>query len=168
MIKKTKRDKYFKLNLGGDVVEFEAAMFDGVSKEKKGEILHIYWASAKRQERETRCLNADGTRCRGKCCECSRTRDGQPLSMDQMDENGMLPQDCFSVEEYIEKQELYQALYAAIDMLDEKDRQIILLIFLEGHSEWETGEIISLSQSTVHYRKGKALKILKEFLANFR
>lgn len=130
--------------------------------------MRIYWADAKRQERETRCLNAGRkTRCNGKCSECSRTRDGQLLSTDQMREYGMLPQDSFSVETYMEQKERRQALYAAIDTLDEVDRQIILLIFIEGHSEREIEDSVGLKQSSINSRKYNTLRKLREMLKDF-
>lgn len=173
MMKKTKRDKLFRLRLECDVVEFEAAMFDGVIKEKKEEIMRIYWADAKRQERRERCLLTDGTRCaNGDCGGCphykaEKSPVGAPLSTEKLAEDGILSENGLSVEAYIEQKELHQALYAAIDTLGKIDRQIILLIYIAGHSEREIEDLVGLKQSSINLRKRNALKKLREILKDF-
>lgn len=171
---KEKRNKLFNLRLEGEIVELkiDKTMFEGMreksTKKEAKKIMRIYWKDAKRQERETRCLKANGkTRCNENCSKCSRTRDGQPLSIDWLAEDGMLPQESFSVEAYIEQKELYQALHAAIDMLDEKDRLIILLIFFEEKSERAIESQVGLKQSAINSRKRNALIKLKEILKDF-
>lgn len=165
---KTERDRLFKLTLEGETVELklDRAMFKGMSKKRAKKeakkIMRIYWKDAKRQERKTRCFNANGkTRCHGKCSECTKKRDGVPYSLDKMEESGTLPEDIFSLEAYIEQKELCQVLYATIRTLEERDQEIIYLHFWEKYSERKIGKAINMSQSGVHYRKGKALKTLK-------
>lgn len=167
MRKKVKRDKLFRLWVEGDIIEFTPEMFKDTDKETAKKVMRLYWKDSKKQERETRCLNANGTRCMKNCSHCPKKREGLTLSVEQMREDGQLPMDSFLIEEYVEKKELHQALYAAINTLEEIDQQIILLIFGEKLSERETGKIVGLSQKGVYYRKDKAIRLLKESLKDF-
>ena len=49
-----------------------------------------------------------------------------------------------------------------INQLNEQDRQIILLYYWWGYRDSEIGEIMSLSQQLVNYRRNKAIKQLRE------
>lgn len=67
------------------------------------EVTRLYESELKRLERESRCRNANGTRCMKSCRNCSKQRNGAQLSLDQMIEVGNLPQDTFSVEAVFEE-----------------------------------------------------------------
>lgn len=49
-----------------------------------------------------------------------------------------------------------------INQLNEQDRQIIILYYWWGYRDSEIGEIMSLSQQLVNYRRNKAIKQLRE------
>jgi len=49
-----------------------------------------------------------------------------------------------------------------INQLNEQDRRIILLYYWWGYRDSEIGEIMSLSQQLVNYRRNKAIKQLRE------
>ena len=93
------------------------------------EVMRLYWSELKQLERETRCRNADGSRCMKNCRECEKQRDGAQLSLEQKLAGGELPQDTFNVEELVESMDLSDALYAAIGQLSEMDQLIVALSF---------------------------------------
>jgi|GEM_PF-1367220 len=49
-----------------------------------------------------------------------------------------------------------------INQLNEQDRQIIILYYWWGYRDSEIGEIMSLSQQLVNYRRNKAIKQFRE------
>lgn len=126
-----------------------------------------FWKEYKRREREARCRDARGICCTGDCICCDRRREGAPLSLEQLMEDGITPAEFFSFEEDVERMELYQALYAALDMLDEKDRRIAAL-YAEGLPERDIAGRVGLSQKGINYRKGKIFSRLRELLEDFR
>lgn len=58
----------------------------------------------------------------------------------------------------------YENLYKAIEMLDEKDKEIIKMIFFEDKSEREISRQLKMPQTTINYRKNIILKKLKSIL----
>lgn len=135
------------------------------------EIYYAYmeplWAEIKRNERASRCHKTNGARCMGKCSECKEYRSGAPLSLERLAKNILTQTPQMSVEEQIIKKELYQALYTAIDTLDEKDKLIILLYFFEEKTERQIANLLGLHQKSVNYRKNKSLEKLRELLKDF-
>ena len=92
-----------------------------------------------------------------------------PTSLDKATEEfGLMPADSFSVEDYVVRKELYQALYAAIDNLEEEPRAIIILLYFEEKSEDDTAAELGLTKGKVHYQKGKIIEKLTEILKDFR
>lgn len=88
-----------------------------------------------------------------------------PYSLEQAEEDlGLMASNSFSVEEYVLKKELGQALRSAINSLDVNYRQIILLYYFGGQSEGEIGNKLGICQKTVNNRKRKALRLLKKTL----
>lgn len=124
------------------------------------------WASDKKQSRASRCLKEDGTRCKEDCRECVRSRSGLSLSLDQLVEDGLLPENGSSIEENVEHQELITALHKAIDDFGGKDQEIITM-WASGFSEREIARHIGMSQRGVGYRRKKLVKELAEALKDF-
>lgn len=125
------------------------------------------WKEHKRQERERECLYKNNKKCDGDCTHCEYKEPMTPLSIDQMEEDGVpLPVADFSVEDYVLQKELFEALHAAIASLDERDRLIIEL-FSEGKSEEEIAPEVGLKKSGVNYRKHKLFNKLRELLKDF-
>lgn len=67
-------------------------------------------------------------------------------------------------EEQMDANELQKALYAAIDALPEKRREVFVLSRFEGKSYKEIAEIMQISVKTVEAQMGKALSTLREFV----
>lgn len=131
------------------------------------EIMRLYWSELKRLERETRCRNADGSRCMKNCRECEKRRDGAQLSLEQKLEAGELPQDTFDVEGLVENMDLSDALYAAIDRLSERD-QLIVVLSSQGHTEREIGEVIGACQKSVNNWKRAGIAKIRVYLEDYR
>jgi RNA polymerase sigma factor (sigma-70 family) len=94
---------------------------------------------------------------------------GHPTSLDKATEEfGFMPADSFSLEDYVIRKEVYQALYAAIDSLEEVSRDIIILLYFEEKSEDDAAAELGLTKGKVHYQKGKIIEKLTEILKDFR
>ncbi len=70
-------------------------------------------------------------------------------------------------EESMDAKELQKALYAAIDSLPEKRREVFVLSRFEGKSYKEIAELLNISVKTVEAQMGKALSTLREFIAKY-
>ncbi len=70
------------------------------------------------------------------------------------------------MEEQMDAKELQKALYAAIDALPEKRKEVFVLSRFEGKSYKEIAEIMQISVKTVEAQMGKALSTLREFVKN--
>lgn len=91
-----------------------------------------------------------------------------PVSLEYAAEDfGLMPASEFLVEEHIIQRELQNALYDAINTLDEKCKQVVILYYFQGLSERAIASKLSICQKAVNNRKKKALGILKERLKNF-
>lgn len=134
------------------------------------EIYYAYirpiWAEKKRQQRAKRCRGPKGVRCQGDCSGCKYQDEGYVLSLEWVQEKDIILDEPFIVEDYITRQELYQALYAAIDTLDSRDQEICML-FADGKTERKIAELVNLSQRGVNYRKKVIFAKLKELLKEF-
>lgn len=67
-------------------------------------------------------------------------------------------------EEQMDANELQKALYAAIDALPDKRKEVFVLSRFEGKSYKEIAEIMQISVKTVEAQMGKALATLREFV----
>lgn len=84
-------------------------------------------------------------------------------SLEQLfEQNGEFPASSFSVEDTILKSILLQKLQAALHCLSAEERALIKVLFYSGKTEREAAEIFQVSQNTIHYRKNKILKKLRE------
>lgn len=70
----------------------------------------------------------------------------------------------YRTEEQMDAKELQKALYAAIDELPEKRREVFVLSRFEGKSYKEIAEIMNISVKTVEAQMGKALATLRDFV----
>ena len=131
------------------------------------EVKRLYWSELKQLERETRCRNADGSRCMKNCRECEMQRDGAQLSLEQKLEVGELPQDTFNVEELVESMDLSDALYAAIGQLSERDQLIVVLSF-QGYTEREIADEIGACQKNVNNWKRAGIAEIRVYLEDYR
>lgn len=129
------------------------------------EVIRFYDALRKKAERESRCI-IDGKRCMKKCSKCERTRTGNALSLDALEETMEHLSDCQPLEEGLEEQELHKALHKAIDELSDTDRSI-LIFFSLGFSEREIGEMTGMSQKSVNNHKQRLLSLLREELKEY-
>lgn len=139
----------------------------GVSEDVFRFLRRSAWAEDKQQDRKSRCLKENGTRCMENCKNCENSRNGRPLSLDQLIENGLLPKAALNIEEHAEHRELLAALCQAISELEKRDQNIITL-WSHGLSEREIADIVGMSQCGVGYRKKVGFKKLKEALKDFR
>lgn len=63
-----------------------------------------------------------------------------------------------TIENYIDK----MIIWENIKKLKEEDRRIIILYYWWGYKDVEIGEMLSLSQQVVNYRRKKAAQIMKK------
>lgn len=126
------------------------------------------WKEHKRQERERECLYKNNKKCDGDCTHCKYKEPMTPLSIDQMEEDGVpLPVADFSVEDYALQKELLKALHTAIASFEQRDQQIINL-FSQGLSSHKIAVEVGMSQKGVYDRIHKVLlKQLYELLKDF-
>ncbi len=50
-----------------------------------------------------------------------------------------------------------------LHILSEEERQIIIGIYFDGYTEYNMSEFLGIPQPTIHYKKAKALKKMKEY-----
>lgn len=56
----------------------------------------------------------------------------------------------------------------ALQELDEQDRQLVIMIDIEGHSYMEVAEVLKMKEGTVKSRLSRARKKMLEFIETFR
>lgn len=69
-----------------------------------------------------------------------------------------------SVEDVVFRRFSIERLYAALELLTEKERSLIKALFFDEMTEREVARILGISQPAVHKQKNKILKKLKVFL----
>jgi RNA polymerase sigma factor (sigma-70 family) len=122
-----------------------------------------YWAEKQQERRASRCM-INGHRCMGDCTKCDRLRDGAPLSLEQLTEDGIeVPASYETPEEAMIRKEEYEQLYAAMATLTDRDQKILQL-FSDGKSDHAIAAELGMAQTTVSYRRRAALKNLKKLL----
>lgn len=132
------------------------------------EYMRFEWKEAKRQSREKICRDGKGNRCKGDCSTCPHKPSGKPLSVESLQEVGLLPASSFSIEEYVIHKELHQALNSALNSLEDQEKDIIWLYFYEGNTEAVISKILGCSQKTVNNKKRSIIEKLKELLKDYR
>lgn len=132
------------------------------------EIFDMYrrdnWRESKHKEREKKCRDGKGIRCKDDCSKCSWREMGRPLSLEQLAVDGIEPAGSFLPEEFIIQQETYQELHIAISTLDDFDRGIIELYYFEDMAERQIGQELGVVQKTVNNHKKSSLKKLSKVL----
>lgn len=138
-----------------------------------------YYNEAKREEREKRCIipslrTGMTKRCRGICSECEYFRSGKDtygtVSLDSLyDKYEWEPtvQEESVLDELI-KEERLNAMYEAIDSLEDEIDKRIINLFLENFTERKIAEVIGMSQKGVNKRKTKIIEVLREKLKDYR
>lgn len=123
-----------------------------------------YWKAKQQERRASRC-NIDGHRCTGDCTQCDRLRDGAPLSLEQMAEDGIdVPSSYETPEDAMIRKEEYEQLYSAMNTLSDQDQKI-LWMSTDGKSDHAIAAMLGMAQTTVSYRRRAALKNLKKLLS---
>lgn len=69
-----------------------------------------------------------------------------------------------SVEDVVFRRFSIERLYAAFELLTEKERSLINALFFDELTEREAARVLGISQPAVHKQKNKILKKLKVFL----
>jgi len=176
MSKQAKKIKPFSVYVEGEIFEITQEMIDQSSPEVIEVYQRILWKQTKKEQREKRCLNSDGTRCqKTSCSECERIQkidlkdpcNGLPLSLEEMEESGcpMPCSDPFMLpEEYVVKSEQYEELYAALTTQDDFHRSIIEMYYFISMTEQQIGQELGVVQKTVNNHKTNDLETMREIL----
>lgn len=88
------------------------------------------------------------------------------LSLEQMSETGYIPEDSFNLEEFIEREELIDAIRAALSRLDERKRSAIVL-YSQGYTEREIAGMVGQSQKTINNWKNSIFCELRQHLKDY-
>lgn len=114
----------------------------------------------KRRERSQKC-DLCTKRCDKKCDTCPYSKQGAPLSLDTMLEDGFDVPDGNNLEDMIELKMTIEALHKALDQLAPDDREIIDH-FADGESDSQIADKLNLPQTTVSYRRKVIIKRLRK------
>jgi RNA polymerase sigma factor (sigma-70 family) len=155
MSKSDKKSTTKIFNYYGKDVEVSEEVFDFLRKDA--------WKNDMRRRRSNRCMvsSEKGTlvRCEKSCFNCPRLRTGTVFSFEKTMEEGVDIKDPMNVEELITEEETQEEVRSDYLALDEVD-QIILRLRYEGLSDRRIAEALGMKQTTVSYRKRKAVKEL--------
>lgn len=129
------------------------------------------WAEHKRNDRQKLCQVSDGKgslkRCTEDCSKCSRTKEGNVLSLDGLEEAGYSVEDrAQDVVEIVAEKVLLEELFKALEELDPNSHRICKLL-MEGCSKREIARIMSIPQSSFEYQFKKLMASLRERLENY-
>ncbi|KAF5041779.1 hypothetical protein DSECCO2_519460 [anaerobic digester metagenome] len=129
------------------------------------------WAEHKRNDRQKLCQVSDGKgglkRCTEDCSKCSRTKEGNILSLDGLEEAGYSVEDrAQDIAEIIAEKMLLEELFKAFEELDPNSHRICELL-MEGCSKREIARIMSIPQSSFEYQFKKLMASLRERLENY-
>lgn len=129
------------------------------------------WAEHKRNDRQKLCQVSDGKgglkRCTENCSKCSRTKEGNVLSLDGLEEAGYSVEDrAQDVAEIVAEKVLLEELFKALEELDPNSHRICKLL-MEGCSKREIARIMSIPQSSFEYQFKKLMGSLRERLENY-
>jgi len=153
MKKNDKTEKLVPFNYYGEEIMVSEAVYDFLIRDA--------WREKKRKARLSRCIGEGGNRCTKRCSECSRTRDGMAFSFEQTIEECQEIAAPDSVEFEVLENETHTEVLASYQKLDATDRAILALKH-DGYSDKAIGKSLGLNQTTVSYRKRKAISILLE------
>ncbi|MCH3999334.1 MAG: sigma-70 family RNA polymerase sigma factor [Lachnospiraceae bacterium] len=137
---------------------------DGKEVEVSEEVYRAYkqplWREHKRIERSQKC-NLGKKRCDKKCDTCPYSKEGAPLSLDMMFEDGLDVPGGSNLEDMIELKMTIEALHKALDQLAPDDRAIIER-FADGESDRQIADELDRPQTTVSYRRKVIIKRLRK------
>lgn len=127
----------------------------------------------RRKETESRCLISSVkygfVKCRADCSQCSKVRDGHPISIDYMRENyGFeFPDESYELDkERAKEKERSSRLWSLVNDFEGSDQQILKL-YNEGKTDSAIAEIVKKSRSMVQERRIKLIEELKEKYKKF-
>ncbi|NDO37734.1 sigma-70 family RNA polymerase sigma factor [Anaerotruncus colihominis] len=66
-------------------------------------------------------------------------------------------------ESQVERKEAFRELYAALNCLPEKEREILFEIYFKGHTITQIARREGVDESSIRWRRNTALKKLKEY-----
>lgn len=159
-------------------------MYDPITKkwyfvdaENYDAIHHDFWKFQTNQARAGLCTCPFQKRwqCTGDCVCCNYYNSNRMVSLDapinQHDES-LTGHEVYairdiSMEELIEKQELLNALYAALDSLTEKERSVCTVLVL-GRKDDECATLLGITLPQYRYRKNKVLLKLRKILSPYK
>ena len=137
---------------------------DGKEVEVSEEVYRAYkqplWREHKRIERSQKC-NLGKKRCDKKCDTCPYSKEGAPLSLDMMFEDGLDVPGGSNLEDMIELKMTIEALHKALDQLAPDDRAIIER-FADGESDRQIADALDRPQTTLSYRRKVIIKRLRK------
>lgn len=122
------------------------------TKEQYYEYMRPLWAEDKRRQRQELATSPDKL---------------GAVSLDELWENTEYEvADTSNLEETVIKKAMLEELHKALDELEEIDRTIAMM-YSQGHTEEEIGQVIAMSQRGVNKRKKKLFVKLKSVLNDF-
>lgn len=129
---------------------YKTYYYEEVDKELYLKVKRPEWRHNKNRQRTYQGMEKDGV---------------QEISIEEIIENFDLEIDSsVDVEEEAIKLLEFEALYEALNSLNEEERRIINLIFFEEFKERKVAETLGISQASVNIKKKKILKKLKNDL----
>lgn len=122
------------------------------TKEQYYEYMRPLWAEDKRRQRQELAASPDKL---------------SAVSLEELYENTEFEvADTADLEEVVMKKAMLEELHKALDELEEIDRTIAMM-YSQGHTEEEIGQVIAMSQRGVNKRKKKLFVKLKSVLTDF-
>ncbi|MDE1468877.1 RNA polymerase sigma factor [Eubacterium limosum] len=122
------------------------------TKEQYYEYMRPLWAEDKRRQRQELATSPDKL---------------SAVSLEELWENTEYEvADTSNLEETVIKKAMLEELHKALDELEEIDRTIAMM-YSQGHTEEEIGQVIAMSQRGVNKRKKKLFVKLKSVLNDF-
>lgn len=122
------------------------------TKEQYYEYMRPLWAEDKRRQRQELATSPDKL---------------GAVSLEELWENTEYEvADTSNLEETVIKKAMLEELHKALDKLEEIDRTIAMM-YSQGHTEEEIGQVVAMSQRGVNKRKKKLFVKLKSVLNDF-
>ena len=113
-------------------------------------------------------------RCPNKCEECPYAKAGKPpkgnnLSLDELKECGVeIVDESMGLEmrmvDMENKNEELKALYAAIEMLTPRQKEMVKMVYFEGKTQEEVARIFQIDGSSVRHAMARIYGALRKFL----
>lgn len=96
--------------------------------------------------------------------QCDRLTRGKALSLAPLHAEQELPASRANQVEAMEEAELKDQVWAAVDMLPDHERDVVMLYYLSGYSQQEVSEFLDLPVTTIKERLFSARRRLRETL----